>query len=982
MKRRFAVLCGSVLALLSSPSWAQTAPEEPRVIRGRVYDVLTDEAVPLARVLIDGTKTGVEADVEGRFQLQIPAGKVWLHVSSAEHKPKKVQLQAEQSEITIPMELSFVDEIVVVGRATETARKHLANAVATVSEAAIQRAPAATLDQALQGKISGANVQSNSGAPGGGLQLRLRGVSTLIGDTTPLYVVDGVLISDAAIRSGANAVTRSAAGSNPADQDNMVNRIADLNPNDIESVEVLKGPSAAAIFGSKASNGVVIINTKTGKQGQPRVDLTQRLGVYQLANKLGARQFETLEEAVAVHGDLAKDHYVPGRIYDHEQQLAGRQDLSHETLASFSGATGDTRYFASALVKNDEGIIANTGYEKQSFRLNLSHAFSDAFEISTNANLIHSLAGRGLTNNDNASITYHMVLPETPSFVELRGQNGAFSSNPFIPNQANPLQTAALVLNDEDVWRVIGSANAVYSPIKTLNHELKLIGVFGLDRFQQDNTLFFPPELFFEPADGAIGTSLSGTSEVRNLNGGLNAVHIYRPDSDTWRLTTSLGAQVEDRSLSSRYIVSRNLNAGQQNVDSGTQVQVSHFRGLVRDRGYYVQEEALLFDQKVSLTGALRGEQSSANGNPNRVHYYPKLGAAYLLPRFVSALDELKLRVAYGESGGVPRPRNKFTPLNAAQNTEGNPGILVAGVLGDADVRPERQREIEAGVDVMFWGGSAVVELSAYQRLSSDLLLERRTGPSLGYSVEYFNGGEMINRGVEAMLWLNPFKTGDFNWTSSTTFALNRGVVTRLEGVGAEGYSFGGFGSNYGEFRLAEGKSPTQIVGTVGSQSNVKLGDTEPTFRMGFANSFSYGPLSLDTLLEWQSGSSVINITRQMYDAMENSADYETAGKERLNRWQNEQGEFDARTYVEDASFLKVREINLSYQLPDGLARRLPGVKTARMSLSGRNLITFTRYSGLDPEVSNFGNVALARNMDVAPFPPSRSYWFSMNLGF
>lgn len=957
------------------------APVAGRTIRGRVADRLTDEGLPLVRVIIKGTTQGVETELDGTFTLpNAPPGQVTLLFSSQDYGEREVKVAANQRELNVQLDNVFSEEMVVVGRASEVARKNLANSVASVNSEDLNRAPAQTVDGALQGKVAGANIQSNSGAPGGGMQMRMRGVSTINGSTQPLYVIDGVLVSDTAIASGIYTVTDSVSGSNPSPtQDNQVNRIADINPNDIESIEVLKGASAAAIYGSKAANGVVIINTKRGREGAPKVDITQRLGFYSLANKLGTRRFETVEEAIDTFGEDAAQYYVPGRTYDQESLLAGRRDLSSETLASISGAAGSLKYFASALVKNDEGIIANTGYEKQSFRLNLGQSIGEAVEINVSTNLLHTLGQRGLTNNDNQSITYYMSLPSTPGFLNLQADgDGVFPTNPFQSNGANPLQTAALVKNDEDVWRFIGAGDVTINLLKTEENHLRILANGGVDRFQQENAVLFPPELNFEPIDDTFaGTSLFGTSQVRNINTGLNLVHTYRPASKALVATTSGGAQFEERSINSVYVVSENLNAGQPNVDSGTVIGVRQDRQLIRDRGYYLQEEMLMLDERLTLVGAVRGEQSSANGNENKLYFYPKLATAYRLPSFHPSVNEFKVRLAYGETGNQPRYGMKFNSLPTINNIEGTPGLLGNGIAGDPNIKPERQREIEAGIDAMFLGGDLVAELTVYQRTISDLILQRTLPPSTGFTTQIFNGGSLRNRGIEAMLQVTPVR-GAFEWTSSATFALNRSKVTDLP---VPAFLTGGFGTGLGAFRIEEGASATQIVGNVrdadGNITVKKLGDTEPDFIVGFSNNLKYQDFTLSFLFHWQQGSDIINLTRFLFDGAGTSEDFETGGRQRLADRRNNAG-----VYIEDATFVKLREVTLTYSLPKKWVSAIPKVQTARLSLSGRNLLTFTSYSGLDPEVSNFGNQAIARNIDVAPFPPSRSFWTSLDVGF
>jgi TonB-linked SusC/RagA family outer membrane protein len=973
------------------PSPAAAEPKKGRTLSGVVLDAETRAGIPLATVMVKADPPiRIETDADGRFTAQgLPEGPLTVRGFSADYLPLDVTVPAGQNTVTIALRTyGYLEEVLVVGRATEAQRRHLANSVASVSARELYQTPSQTVDQALQGKVAGANIQSNAGAPGGGLQLRLRGVSTINGRSEPLYVVDGVLVSDVAISNGINAVTRSNAGSNPAPtQDGQVNRIADINPDDIQNVEILKGASAAAIYGSKASNGVVIISTKRGAAGgQPRMNFTQRVGMSQLANKLGARRFNSVEDAEEVFGEQAASHFQG--YFDHEEELAGRAAPATESVLSLSGTTGgrgETRYFASGTMRNDEGIIQNTGYQRQGLRLNLDHRFGDVLDLRISSNLLHTQARRGIFNNDNSGTSHYMILSVTPSFIDLRRRpDGSYPENPFIASHANPLQTAALMKNDEDVWRLLGSVDGSLQLWRTDAQDLKLTGVIGVDRFQQKNALFFPPELFFEPLDDQLaGTSLDNSSENLNVNGGINLVHTLRGEGTFSRLTSSIGFQQEERRLDTLYVISENQNAGQENVDTGTQVSIAQRRELVRDRGLYLQEEALLLDERLSLTAAVRAEQSSVIGPYLRFFFYPKAGAAYRIPELPTAIEELKVRVAYGETGNLPLYGQKFTALVPNRNISGNPGLITTGIAGDPKIVPERQREIEAGVDLVAFNGDGLLELTVYQRDISDLLLQRTLAPSTGYLTQFLNGGGLRNRGVELMLQVVPVKSGRFEWSSRVGFALNRSEITTLSGEPA--FNTGGFGVALGAFRIEEGASATQIVGNDGPKPDGsccvvrKLGDTEPTFRTFFLNGVSWGPLRANLLLDWQQGSSIINLTRFLYDLVANTSDWQ-AGEQRLAEFSQN---FRTAVYIEDATFVKLRELTLTYELPASLwSRAFPGLKTARLSVSGRNLLTFTGYSGLDPEVSNFGNQPIARNIDVAPFPPSRSYWASIELGF
>src|SRR5512144_2807404 len=251
-----------------------------RQITGRITNAQTEQGLPEATIAVIGTQIVAQAGNDGQFVLNAPERHTTLVVRAIRYKRQQLTVPLDQQTVDVALEPDVfkLEEIVITGQATGVEKRNLANAVATVDAGELTRAPTSTIESALQGKIPGATIQANSGAPGGGLQVNLRGVSTIIGDLEPLYVVDGIAVSDVAIPNGANAVTQAQAGGNPRNQDNAVNRIADINPDDIERIEVLKGGSAAAIYGSKATNGVIFITTKRGQVGKPQFNFTQRLG--------------------------------------------------------------------------------------------------------------------------------------------------------------------------------------------------------------------------------------------------------------------------------------------------------------------------------------------------------------------------------------------------------------------------------------------------------------------------------------------------------------------------------------------------------------------------------------------------------------------------------------------------------------------------------------------------------------------------------
>ena len=991
MQSRWCLIVPLLLAVL-----AGTAGAQGRTVTGTVTDSSTGANLAGVTVSVVGGLQSAQTRENGSFALAgVPDQDVTLVFRLIGYKRGDVRLAAgESGPVTLGLTRDpfKLEEVVVTGQATGQERRLLANAVSTVSSDDIDQIPTPSLEQQLQGKVAGADIQTNSGAPGGGVQVRMRGVTSINAPAEPLYIVDGVIMSDVAIPSNQNAVTGASQGSNPTvNQDAQVNRIADINPADIDRVEVLKGASASSIYGVRASNGVVIITTKKGKVGRPQVNLSQRVGFFSLSNTIGERRFANAAEVDAAFpvksgppkSSLTTCDATSCPFFDHEQELAGNKPLSFETSGNVSGGDDNTRYFASGTVKHDGGIIQNTGFGRQGVRINLDQKLGQRIKFSLNTNVLHTKASRGLTNNDNTTTSYYVVYAFTPSFVDLtQNADGSFKNNTFVPS--NPLQTAALSTNDEDVWRFVSGANAEFQLVQSQSHSLRFIANGGLDFFNQKNSLFFPPELQFEPNDGLPGTSLLTKADNLNLNLGGTLVHTYTGSGFT--ATTSAGIQHARRNLDINRTTSRNLVGGQSNVNAAVNIAVDQKRNLIKNLGYFAQEEVVIND-RLLLTAGVRADQSSANADAGKLFWYPKGAASYRFPGLFGNGSEFKLRAAYGQSGNEPDYGQIFTELAPTLNVGGFPGLVVStgATTGAADLRPERMKEIEGGFDGSLANGKVNFELTGYQKNISDLLLQRNLPPSSGFNQEILNGGSLRTRGLEAALGVQAIERRSFSVLLRTTFSFSRSTLTQLD---IPPFNQGGFGTSIGTFRFEPDSSPTRIVGndTLPDGSSVvrRVGDVNPDFRMGFSGDVTMSRLGLHFLFDWQKGSNILNLTKLLYDLGSIAPDFadpiagstQTVGQRRLAGFGKVTG-----NYVETASFLKLREVTLSYDLSGRATRGLFGTRSARISLSARNLFTVSDYTGLDPEVSNFGNQAIFRNIDVAPFPPSRSFWLSIDLG-
>ena len=965
------------------------AAAQQRPIRGKVVSAATAEPVAGASVAVAGTPITALTNDRGEFSLAAPEGAVTLLVRSVGFKHAQLPVAAGGGDVTVRLEQDVfnLEAVVITGQATGVEQRNLANAVTTVTAAQLNRAPTQTLESALQGKVPGALVQMNSGAPGGGGQIAFRGVTTINAGVDPLIVVDGLVIANDAIASNMNAITAAAAGGNASNQDNPVNRLADLNPSDIQDIQTLKGASAAAIYGSQAANGVIIITTRRGRPGAPRFSITQRFGTFSLANKMGARKFNDTTEAFGVFAsqvprDTATRTVIRGLcnlpggkcpFFDNEQPLYGEHQLAAETDASVTGGNDQTTYYLSGLVKKDGGIAPNTSYQKQSIRANLDQVLGSRFKVSLNLNAIHDLSNRGISNNDNTGTSTYLVYPTTPSFLDLRAVNGVYPINPFAPS--NPLQTFAELKNSEDVWRVLGTSTAKVDALTTPTQHLVFNLTGGLDFFSQRNDVLSPADLQYEPFDGQPGTVVLGKASDLRLNLVGSVVHTYTPASNAFQATTSAGFQYENRDLNLTNLVGRTIALGLQNVSQATSLTSSQSEQPVKNMGIYGQEEVLLADQRLLLTAGIRADRSSVNGDPRKFYFFPKAAASYRFVQPIGGIDELKLRAAWGQTGNPPLFGGRYV-VDSTQVVGGQFGQFPALQLGDPSIKPERNTEIEAGLDATFGKEFATLGVTVYRKIVTDLLLVQSLAPSTGFATRIFNapGAQLSDKGIEIAAAVSPVRKPDVNWIVRGTFDLSRSNVDSLP---VPAFNTLGFGTSLGAFRIEQGKSATQIVGSEGH-----VGDANPDFRVGLSSDLTYKRLNLGFTWEWKHGGDIINLTQLLYDAFGNSVDQVSAGDKRISTWAAGCGGTGCtKVYVQDGSYLKLRELNVGYELPSAIPSHF-GMRTARISFSGRNLLRFTPYKGLDPEVSNFGNQAIGRNIDVAPFPPSRSFFFSIDVGF
>jgi TonB-linked SusC/RagA family outer membrane protein len=973
----------STLVVAGALALPVAAQAQDRVITGTVTITGTGQPMPDATISIVGGTSITRSGANGQFRLNAPAGPVSVLARAIGYKRQTKPVPAGQSTVDFALEADALqlESVVVTGQATTVDRRSATTAVAVVTGDELTNVPAPTIDNALVGKVSGVNLQSNSGAPGGGIQMQIRGNNTILGAFDPLYVIDGVIYSNATIASGRGSISSAAFATA---EDDAVNRAADINPSDIETIEILKGAAASSIYGSKAANGVVVITTKRGRAGQTTVNVTQRLGQFRPERTLESRRF-TEAEAVDKYGDGVA-HWFDGNsspYFNHYDQVFVPGNLSFETVADLTGGTDRTRYYVGATNKHDGGIERNTGFDRQNLRVNVDQTLSDKAQLQVSSTYNRSTNDRGWNNNCNNFECHGYAFAYTPSFVDLRARdaNGQYVT-PDWGTQANSLQLTDLAKNHEETNRFTGGLTLHYDAVTTSRQSLALVAGGGLDVFGQNNALWAPNELFQERTQTLPGSAIEGNGNSKFYNWNLNAVHSY--DFNSFSLHTSGGLQYEDRQLKTSQILTTNLVPGQSHVGQGTNTTANENLTQERTVAFYGQEEVRLFEDKLLVETGLRAERSSVNGDIDQYNIFPKASASYRLLNLLGDGSEIKPRIAYGETGNLPIFGQKFTLLNTPQ-LGGQTGFTVAGGSGFAGVEPERLKEIEVGVDGIALHSRLTWELTGFTRNTTNLLLQRVPAPSTGFATQVFNGGKIENRGLEAMLGVTPVQRPNIQWTARTTFTRYTSEVKDLAGLPPFRPPLSGFGG-LGVTKIEVGKPITQIVGKAfdadgnATASDVQIGNSAPDYKIGLVNDFTYHNASLNVVLDYQHGGDIINLTQFLYDDAGLSADYGSdAWTARLKGYNNGV----MTPYMEDASFLKLREVNVGVTLPQAWVRNA-GLRShsVRVGVSGRNLLTWQRYSGLDPEVANVGSAAIRNNLDVAPYPPSRSFFFNITVGF
>jgi TonB-dependent starch-binding outer membrane protein SusC len=961
------------LIALAALAPALAGAQATSTVRGRTIDSRTGNPIQSAQVSVQGTNLGASTDAEGAFTISgVPAGSRTLVARRIGYTPqrKQVTVGTGVSDVTFSLEVTanMLEQVVVTGTATPTTVRALGTSIASVDNSQITEARSVTVDQALQGKIAGAQITQNSGTPGGGgLSVRLRGTGSIISGAEPLYIVDGVIVdnsSDQLIDFGAR--------SNPQ------NRLADLDPNDIDRIEIVRGAAAAALYGSRANNGVVQIFTKRGVAGAPRITFGTRYTSEHLAKRL-ALNLAPLD----AQGQ-------PVTRYDYQDEIFRTGSLKEMNISA-EGGSDRTTYYAGASYSGEDGIIKASSAIRRSARMNLSQKVFDPLKLNIGANYVRSEADFEPNGESGTGvITALLFTPTTFSFFPV---NGIYPQAPTGAGFANPLAVIDTWKAPQTTDRFIGSINTVYTPSPKLIAQYTL----GYDGYQLEADQLIPRGTIASEPTGR-STAILRNSRIVNNDG--VATYTTNPRDDL-ELGSSLGFNYTTQFISTTTAISRDLLPTGELVSAGAIPTAGQSRFELATLGFYGQQ-TMAWRDRLYLTGALRRDASSTFGTGDRWQWYPKLSASYVISdeswfsnsSIGKRFSSLRLRSALGYAGNQPSVANAYASLDTYVKRVNNDhvGVVNSLVLGNDSLRPERQREVEFGADMGFWADRINLEATVYSKKVTDALLSRPLPTSSGYTTKLDNIGEISNKGFELLLRSRNLDRSNLRWSSTVTYSRNKNKLDKLIGAPftlgyanrvEQGQPIGYFYSELPQLNSAGedsiGADGTIVRSPVATRLSGKVGDPNPKWIGSFLNEIQIGKrIQLRALLDGSFGGDVLNFTKRTLDTFGTSAEaalelLPVGDPNRVAPGYARSKRFFYGNYAEDGTYVKLREVSVTLDLAPNLARAVKAAGLA-LTVSGRNLHTWTSYSGFDPEMNLFGQLTVERGNDFGTYPIPRQF--------
>ena len=813
------LLCVS-LASLGAVAQSQTR----YVIKGRVTED-NGQALPGATLLIAGTTIGTNSDADGNYTLAttLKPGPTTLVISAIGYETFRQTItlgSAEQITVNVSVKTATnnLDDLVVVGSTIQTSRRELGNAITTIKAQDLVQSGSGGLINSLQGKVPGAQITQNSGDPAGGISIRLRGVKSLSGSSDPLFVIDGVIVSNAS-----DNVSQLASADQVGRANTGQNRLSDLNPDDIESLNVINGAAAAAQYGSRAANGVVLITTKRGKSGAPRISFTTSANINELrkAVPLGTlnKQFgfpglrlhsiggisaaQIANPAnpgvttVGVTRDGATTQLATNLVdvtrYNYFDQIF-QSGVGTDNSLSMSGGTDQTQYFVSVGYLNNQGIIKGTDFKRYNLRARLDQRLTSWAKLSAGLSYVNSFSNEKANGNVFYSPINSVNITNNIYDAALRDKNGNLQA--VEPTRVNPLSTIEDMTFTQAVSRTTGNLQLNLTPVKGLTVD----GVVGIDTYTQFGKNYIRPYPYQAAAGLPLerypnGFAATGTNLTTLLNADLNVGYERQLSSDVkLNLLGGFNYQYQQQDLVTNN--GQNLAPFIEAVPgaASTTFQLGYLLDRYNLSGVFGQA-TIGYRNLAFLTAAIRRDRSSKFSDEATNQTYPKLSASVIVSDFDfwknsslgRAVNTVKLRGSYGQAGNLTGigSFSRFWLFNPIAYL-GRGTLVPSSTKANPLVRPERMTELEAGADLSFWGDKINLGMTFYRQEINDLVVNRVLAPSEGGTGIVNNVGTMENRGMELMLDIAPIRTADFGLDFTFIYNRNRNKVLSLGSPTAE----------------------------------------------------------------------------------------------------------------------------------------------------------------------------------------------------
>ena len=966
---------------------------QQRQITGKVVDKGNGTPIAGATITVKGTSISALSDADGNFSIQVPANATRFEITYVGFINQELPI-TENLSVSLVRGDDALSEVVVVGYGTKL-KKDVISSIAKVTSKEFQNLPLPSFEQALQGRAAGVFINSGSGKLGQGLNIRVRGISSISANQQPFIVIDGVPVVSQAIGSA-------------TEPDNP---LATINPDDIESIEVLKDAASAAIYGARASNGVLLITTKSGKQGKTSINFGYFTGVSDPTKKqrfLDATQYRELFTAAAENMgydaaeefgfETGTDDWNSSNNTNWADQAFQQGKISQYSL-SLSGGDARTKFLVSGSLNDQKGIIIRNRLKRGTLRANVDHAINPKLKIGTNISL-------NVTNNyrvpsDNA-FSNPLQLNALPPLHALRNEEGLYNSNTLYYN--NLIETEGNNLDFAKTYRSISSAFMEWK----ISNSLRFRSQAGIDwqnlqetQFLGRRTLDGAPEGY--SYDNQVTSNLFTTTHTLNFSKNLGDDHeLDALGGFEYQHGTLSGASVEGRAFpSDRFTKIASAAIIQDGSSSETEYKfISYFA-----RANYK------FKDRYLLGASARSDGSSRFGANNRFGFFPSVSAGWIISNenFLAnsrSISLLKLRASYGKTGNAEIGNFSSRTLFAASPYANIAGIITSQI-GDPNLTWESTTQFDIGLDFGFLDNRITGEIDYFNKDTRDLLLLAPSPAVNGFTGITKNIGSMTNKGVEVVLNAS-ILTGQFKWSTSFNISTYRNEVTELVSPVPPGQRTLGrlaVGSPFGEFfgRKYAGVDPEngdalyfaadgKTTNDYNAAADFVIGNPNPDYYGGWNNRFSYKGFDLDIQCQFVKGNDVYNVAGFFQSVNGDYFDNQTV--DQLNYWKQPgditsipqprlyegNGAGKSSRWVQDGSYLRIKSINLGYNFNRSLLNRLK-VSSARFYVAGSNLLTITNYTGYDPEVNTGYLGTLQLGHDFYTPPQARTITVGLNVG-